>query len=433
MGNVGFENLKELALALRDTYNLTTFIETGTYKAATTAWAADNFERVVSIELDESYHLRAKKIFAKQKGVKLVQGDSAAELAKVLKRIKSPALIWLDAHWCKAGKATRSECPLREELAAIRDSGVEHFILIDDARLFQNPPNGDWPSWLEIRDILPWSYSMDVWNDAIIVLPSGAMKIAKKVFEAVPESNREVIKPKPAESKLEPVILTSNKYLRCLPPFAYLFNKFWPGQSAKVVRYEVRPPSLPANFTNYAIGKQADYTWSSGLLKYLDDHQGGLILLMLEDYFINGAVRELAIKGAWGYMLANPKIAKIDLSDDRLKVPHTIHKDTITQSLIQSAPDAPFQTSLQAAIWRVDFLRRFLDPKEDAWQFEKHGTRRVIAAREAGTFDGLILGFKNPPMSYINAIGGEGGNPGLWDNKKIPPWMVEELSRKRLM
>lgn len=427
MGNVGFENLKELALTLRDTYNLTTFIETGTYKAATTTWAAENFERVVSIELDEGLHNRAKEIFAKQKGVKLVQGDSATELAKVLKRLKKPALIWLDAHWCKAGKATRAECPLREELAAIRDSGVEHFILIDDARLFENPPNSDWPTMTEIEELLPERYLYTIRDDAIIATP----------LEAEAASSWKVVAPKPkVESKLEPVILASNLYLRCLPPFAYLFNKFWPGQSAKVVRYEVRPPSLPDNFTNYAIGKQADYTWSSGLLKYLDNHQGELILLMLEDYFINGMVHTNTIGWAWKFMLEHPEVAKIDLTDDRLKVPHSPYWKEVKVAqdmVIVSAPDAPFQTSLQAAIWRVDFLRRFLDPKEDAWQFEKHGTRRVIAAREAGEFDGLILGFKNPPMSYINAIGGEGGNPGLWDNKKIPPWMVEELSRKRLM
>lgn len=429
MGNVGFENLKELALALRDTYNLTTFIETGTYKAATTTWAAENFERVVSIELDESYHNRAKKIFAKQKGVKLMQGDSATELAKVLKRLKKPALIWLDAHWCKAGKATRPECPLREELAAIRDSGIEHFILIDDARLFENPPNEQWPTFQEIINLLPPVCYLRVWNDAIIAVPIGAKETVEEIIGPHPVGR--MVKAAPPESKLEPVILTSNLYLRCLPPFAYLFNKFWPNQPAKVVRYEVRPPSLPANFTNYAIGKQADYTWSSGLLKYLDDHQGELILLMLEDYFINKPVRVETIKGAWEMMLKQSGIAKIDLSDDRLKVLHAnFGNDGV---FVHSTDNAPFQTSLQAAIWRVDFLRRFLDPKEDAWQFEKHGTRRVIAAREAGGFDGLILGFKNPPMSYINAIGGEGGNPGLWDNKKIPPWMVEELSRKRLM
>lgn len=423
MGNVGFNALKELALALRDQYQITTFIETGTYKGTTTEWATDNFKRVISIELDEGWHKRAKETLDKRKGLKLILGDSGVELAKVLKRIKEPALIWLDAHWCKAKEAQVSECPLREELQAIRDSKINHFILIDDARLFQNPPNQDWPTLDEVQQLLPAGYKMVIYEDAIIALPVEAIKVIGRVMKPVPTVKM--------ESRLEPIILTSNKYLHCLPPFAYLFNKFWPNQSAKVVRYEVRPPKLPDNFTNYAIGIQDDYTWSSGLLKYLEDHQDNLILLMLEDYFINMPVKVGAIKWAWDYMLKYPEIAKIDLTNDRLKVPHSKWMDT--DDLILTGKDAPFQTSLQAAIWRVDFLKRFLDPTENPWQFEKNGTKRVIAAREADEFDGLILGFKNPPLSYVNAKGGEGTQPHLWDEKKIPPWMMDELSRKGLM
>jgi len=436
-GNVGFENLKELGLALRDTYGLDTFIETGTYKGQTTTWAAENFKRVVSIELDEGWHNRAKEALSGQKNVKLIHGDSATELAKALKRLKKPTLIWLDAHWCKAKKATVNECPLREELRAIQDSGVDHFVLIDDARLFENPPNSDWPTFQEIIKLLPPVCYLRVWNDAIIAVPIGAKEVVEEIIGEHPVGRTVKAAPvsKPVEPQpLEPVTLTSNAYLRCLPPFAYLFNQFWgKEQAVKVVRYEVRPNNIPANFTNYAIGKQADYTWSSGLIKYLKDHEGELILLMLEDFFLDSQARQTAIKGAWGYMQANPNIAKIDLTNDRLKVPYTQHKETIFQGLIESTPDAPFQTSLQAAIWRKDFLLRFLDPNETPWQFEKKGTKRVIAAREAGTFNGLILGFKNPPMSYINAVGGEGRNSDKWDRKKFPSWMWSELSGRGLL
>jgi hypothetical protein len=230
--------------------------------------------------------------------------------------------------------------------------------------------------------------------------------------------------------KLEVTVLTSNNYLRCLPPFAYLFNKFWSNQQpVKVVRYEIRPNNLPANFSNYAIGQQGDYSWSSGLIKYLKYHNGELVLLMLEDYFIDSRVSIKAIQSAWDFMITQPGIAKIDLTGDRLKVPH----EYLSELFIQTAKDAPFQTSLQAAIWRKDFLLKFLNPKESPWQFEKMGTKRVIRAREAGEFNGLILGFKNPPLSYVNAIGGEGKNPGEWDRKKIGPGLWGELAGRGLV
>jgi hypothetical protein len=419
MGNIGFENLKELGLALRDTYNLDTFIETGTYRAYTSSWASGQFKNVITIEADEGLHKRAQMSHKDKKNIKFILGDSATELAKVLKRRKKPALIWLDAHWCKSGDSPRPECPLREELQAILESGVEHFILIDDARLFENPPNEQWPTLEEINKSLPDFYTSEIWNDAIIAFPIKATSLVTGFTT-----------PKPVESKLEPVVLTSNNYLRCLPPFAYLFNQFWgKEQAVKVVRYEIRPHNLPANFTNYAIGKQEDYTWSSGLIKYLKDHEGELILLMLEDYFLDGRVNIDEVKRAWDCITHFPEVAKIDLTNDRLKVPHSRWDDRF----IQSAPDAPFQTSLQAAIWRKDFLLRFLDPDENPWQFERRGTKRVITAREAGTFDGLILGFKQPPMSYVNAVGGEGQNSDKWDRKKFPSWMWSELEGRGLV
>lgn len=420
MGNVGFENLKQLALALRDTYGIDTFIETGTYRAQTTTWAADNFKRAVSIELDSALHHRAEEVLKGKKNTRLIWGDSATELKKVLAKLKKPALIWLDAHWCKDQEADIPECPLVKELEAIRESKLAHFILIDDARLFENPPNSDWPNLNQVINSLPSGYVGDVWNDAFIAVPAEAWGDVKRVIKP------RAIEPQP----LEVIVLTSNAYLRCLPPFAYLFNQFWgKEQAVKVVWYEVRPHNLPANFTNYAIGKQADYTWSGGLIKFLKDYEGELILLMLEDYFLDGRVSTKAIQSAWDFMRTQPGIAKIDLTGDRLKVPY----EYLSELFIQTTKDAPFQTSLQAAIWRKDFLLRFLDPKENPWQFEKLGTKRVIAAREKGEFDGLILGFKQPPMSYVNAVGGEGQNSDKWDRKKIPSWMWAELAGRGLV
>jgi hypothetical protein len=414
--------LEELALALKDAFNISAFIETGTWKAQTTKWASENFQKVYSIEIDEGYHNRAKGLGIK---AEFILGSSADELPKIVKRLKKPAIFWLDAHACKDQHTLTDPCPLITELAAIKKSGLKHLLLIDDAKYFieRHPIDPlQWPSLEEVKAALPEGYEVVIWRAAIVAMPAEAMPIVKRFVDP---------------QKLEVTVLTSNNYLRCLPPFAYLFNKFWSNQQpVKVVRYEIRPNNLPANFSNYAIGQQSDYTWSSGLIKYLKYHNGDLALLMLEDYFIDNLVDTRAIRAAWDYMNRHPEIAKIDLSGDRLKVPHTpyVHPTLgIDSPAIQSAPDSPFQTSLQAAIWRKDFLLRFLNPKESPWQFEKMGTKRVIRAREAGEFEGLILGFKNPPLSYVNAIGGEGQNPGEWDRKKIGPGLWGELAGRGLV
>lgn len=421
MGNIGFVALRDIGLALQNELKLTTFIETGTYKGQTTRWASENFKKVVTIEASPYFHERALRLFKDIKNIGCIFGDSANKLSGVIKRLKKPVLIYLDAHYCAHEKSVSGvECPLLAELEAIRDTGIDHVILIDDARMFVDPAPGpydvtQWPSLDDIRAKLPKHYELAIWNDVIFAVAPEALRIVKGFTQV---------------SEMEVIVLTSNEYLHCLHPFAYLFNKFWgAAQPVKVVRYEHRPRGLSGNFSNFSIGIQANYTWSSGLIKYLQHHNEPLVLLMLEDYFIDKSVDTNAVEQLWQLMRNQPEIAKIDLSNDRLKVSYSDFNDY----LVKSDDDTLFQTSLQAAIWRKDFLLQFLDPREDSWQFEKRGTKRVINARQSGKFDGVILGCKEPPLSYVNAKGGEGNHPHLWDFKKIPEWMVKELAEKRLM
>jgi hypothetical protein len=422
VGNIGFVKLKELGCALRDEFNIATFVETGTYKANTTRWASERFKRVITIEAHRPYFDKAAHKLS-GRNIEFRFGDSRQVLPRAIKGLPDPALVWLDAHWCgdhEQALGTLGECPLKEELAALRAGKVRHFILIDDARLFVSPPPKphdpeQWPTFEEVKALLPEDYFITIWNDVIIAVPSEAELVVQR-FTAVQD--------------LQVVVLTSNDYVHCLPPFAYLFNQYWSKEQAvKVVRYDLRPPKLPTNFSNFAVGIQHDFSWSQGLLRYLAYHPGDLILLMLEDYFLNKPANVYEIEGMWRYMQYHPEVAKVDLTDDRLKVGHSDYNET----MIVSDDDAHFQTSTQAAIWRKDYLLRFLHPDENPWQFERRGTKRVIAARRSGEFNGLILGFKKPPLSYVNAVGGEGNNPGAWDFKKLPAWMVKRLRERKLM
>jgi hypothetical protein len=421
MGNVGFHALRDLGKALRDKANITTFIETGTYKAETTQWAATEFNKVVTVEAHGEFYNRARKIFRDNKSVRCVFGDSLIELPEIIKRLRKPTMIWLDAHKCRfEDSLTASECPLLDELRAIKKTSVEHLILIDDARMFIEPPPkpydpAQWPDMNQIKAALPSNYYVTVWHDAVIAVPSQLEPVVTRFTKA---------------DELSIVVLTSNNYVHCMPAFCYLFNKFWDAaQSVQVVRYDVRPPKMPGNFTNFAIGIQDDYEWSSGLKKYLAYHPSDLILLMLEDYFISQPVDKELILNCWRFMMDHSEVAKVDLSGDRLKFKYT----EFSASFVESALDAQFQTSLQAAIWRKDYLLRFLRDNESAWQFEKRGTKRVIQARQRGNFDGVVLGCRKPPLTYINDKGGEGNHPHLWDFKKFPDWMKKELRWKRLI
>lgn len=224
------------------------------------------------------------------------------------------------------------------------------------------------------------------------------------------------------------VVLTSNGYHRCLPPFAALFNRFWsPNVPVEVACYDAPLPELPANFSAWRIGQQADYTWSAGLLKYLEGVSDRVILLMLEDYFLSAEVAAEKIVALHTLINNAETVAKIDLCGQHTSYPHRDGGEWSGIDLVVAAREMQFLCSTQAAFWRTDVLRRFLDPDENAWAFEKNGSKRMRAAWDAGETLGDVIGTRQPIMRYVNAVGGMGNKPGQWDYKKIPLWMREEL------
>ena len=172
---------EELVRLLQQTFALTDFIETGTYQGATAAWAAERFQRVVSIELSSLLYKAARHHYAGTPNIEVRHGDSGGVLRDLVPALEKPALFWLDAHWSGGPTAGEDyECPLLAEIAAIDASPLPHFMLIDDARLFVAPPPPphrpeQWPDLAAIRAALGGKdrYVM-VFQDVIVAAPRAA-------------------------------------------------------------------------------------------------------------------------------------------------------------------------------------------------------------------------------------------------------------------
>jgi hypothetical protein len=160
MGIVQMGPPGELVLRLRETFQIRHFIETGTYEGRTAAWAAAHFHRVRTIEFSRALHGRALARYRHLPNVDFLFGDSRVVLPSILPALDGPGLFWLDGHWSGGDTYGQAdECPLLGELDAIAASPHEHFILIDDARLFASPPPrphrvDQWPALTEIFDRL---------------------------------------------------------------------------------------------------------------------------------------------------------------------------------------------------------------------------------------------------------------------------------------
>lgn len=131
----------ELVLRLKEEFSISDFVETGTFSGGTSTWAASHFEQVTTIENSRKIYEQTVARHGHIPNIKFLMGNSKDLLESVVTTLETPAIFWLDSHWCGGDSyGEQEQCPLLEEIAILNASPVNHFLLIDDARLFTSPP-----------------------------------------------------------------------------------------------------------------------------------------------------------------------------------------------------------------------------------------------------------------------------------------------------
>lgn len=193
MGLVRMGAPNTLIEKLVTTFKITNFVETGTYEGGTAIWAANHFKKVLTIEYSKELYEQAIAKF-NISNIEFIFGDSRTELSKLIERLDSSSLFWLDAHW--SGGLTygdTDQCPLIEEINIINSSSFDNFILIDDARLFTSPPQPphkieQWPDIVAVLQALQSKQSdkyVVIIEDVIIAVPSFAKTVVSEYCQNV--------------------------------------------------------------------------------------------------------------------------------------------------------------------------------------------------------------------------------------------------------
>jgi len=192
MGSLRKPALSSVALALRDALGLSTFVETGTYLGESTSWAAEHFDRVVTIEIDPDTQAKAKATVGPRRNVAYLVGDSAETLPSVLPRLGGTSLFWLDAHKGGGHFGEGDDCPVLSELATINSSRFAHVVFIDDARGFTAPPPdpfdpAKWPTLLQVLDAARSKHPVDVvlFEDVLMCVPEDAGPVLREAVRRV--------------------------------------------------------------------------------------------------------------------------------------------------------------------------------------------------------------------------------------------------------
>jgi len=114
------------------------YIETGLHEGIRLMICAPYFERVHGIELDAHWHQVCTRKAEGLGHVTVHHGDTRALLPEVLAQLPdTPVFVHLDAHFCQTDPPIqKSEFPLWDELALLRDRNVRDIVSVNDVHTF---------------------------------------------------------------------------------------------------------------------------------------------------------------------------------------------------------------------------------------------------------------------------------------------------------
>jgi len=154
-------NKRRILIEYAEEFNLSVFVETGTYKGDTVKAMARSklFSEIHTIEVYKDRADAASHRYRNFDYIHCWNGDSADILPYIVPGIKSPILFWLDAH--HSGKQIARErglinTPILAELECALQHDEMDVILIDDVRYFDEFGElyDNYPSMQQVRDLV---------------------------------------------------------------------------------------------------------------------------------------------------------------------------------------------------------------------------------------------------------------------------------------
>jgi hypothetical protein len=142
-------NISDEVLRLKEKFNITTIIETGTHHGQSTDWFSKNFNEIITVELLDNNLFYAKKNCENINNIKFNLGSSIDLLPEIVNNNKDKnVLFYLDAH---PDTISKEITPLPYELESIIKMNIKPCILIHDIDLkFINFTNN-------LESILPYA------------------------------------------------------------------------------------------------------------------------------------------------------------------------------------------------------------------------------------------------------------------------------------
>lgn len=224
--------------------------------------------------------------------------------------------------------------------------------------------------------------------------------------------------------KVAVLVSSCDKYEDAWIPFFRLFHKYWPQCKYDIYlnteHKQFSMEGLPINNLNL---KTQTATWSRRLANCLKFIKNDYILFFLDDFFLLDYVNESEINKAIKWLDSNPDVSCFQFYPNPQLLSVDDHRfDGYSLRDI----NGKWWLRCQVAIWRRKHLLMYLNPYENAWQFEEYGTN--VAKLYNKKFYNLNDNNMMPFKYSVDRINGYGIYEGQWLESNVELFDREKIS-----
>jgi hypothetical protein len=156
-------------------------------------------------------------------------------------------------------------------------------------------------------------------------------------------------------------------------------------------------------------------SWSETVVEWLDQIPSKYVLLLLDDFILKHPIDYDKLESLIDVMEEHnsPYLRIFTLPGPSKIVDKSLCVGTI-------ARNEPYLISLQASLWKVDFLKEICKPGESPWQFEIYGSERARHFIDQNSDVDFLTCYRKRPVIYYEQLieGGVVPRTRLWQIKK---------------
>lgn len=172
------------------------------------------------------------------------------------------------------------------------------------------------------------------------------------------------------------MVLGCDKNAELIPMFLHNLKKYWPQYQKEVY---INTESVRTNSDDFKLvypTRVCDINtpWAKRLYDFLREYPYDYVVFLLDDFILSDFVDDDELNRVHSIMKQHPEIACFNFMETYKDAEDSVREDYGRYYLKDRK--AEFRMNLQAAIWRKDYLVKFIRKHENPWQFETWGSIR---------------------------------------------------------